>query len=148
MKRWLLLLIFITAFVSGCAGPDRKSTFDLIRESPAAKMLLPDGSETIVDGEIDSLRSFADLRIEASPLEPADREEDWLYRIVYNPTEKVTGAKEIVVSFHKDYLQIGPEFYLPEGEWFDLLGEADAPLTQGAYHEGGNKVLHQEHIRH
>ena len=114
MKRWLLLLIFLTAFVSGCAGPDRTSTFDLIRESPAAKMLLPDGSETIVDGEIDSLRSFADLRIEASPLEPADREEDWLYRIVYNPTEKVTGAKEIVVSFHKDYLQIGPEFYLPE----------------------------------
>ena len=43
MKRWLLLLIFLTAFVSGCAGPARKSTFDLIRESPAAKMLLPDG---------------------------------------------------------------------------------------------------------
>ena len=26
----------------------------------------------------------------------------------------MTGAEEIVVSFHKDYLQIGPEFYLPE----------------------------------
>lgn len=77
-------------------------------------MLLPDGSETLVDSETASLSSFADLRLVASPLEPADREEDWLYRIVFDPSEKVKGAEEIAVSFHKDYVQIGREFYLPE----------------------------------
>lgn len=114
MKRWIILLIFLIAVLYGCTGPSEKNRSDLIRESPAAKLLLPDGAEIIVDSEIASLRSFADLRIEASPLEPADREEDWLYRIIFNPSEKAVGAEEIVVSFHKDYVQIGQEFYLPE----------------------------------
>ncbi len=114
MKRWIILLVFLFAALCGCAGPSEKSTSDLIRESPAAKLLLPDGSETFVDSEIASLRSFADLQIKATPLEPADREEDWLYRIVFNPSEKKIGAEEIVVSFHEDYVQIGQEFYLPE----------------------------------
>ncbi|MBQ6356100.1 MAG: hypothetical protein IJI52_03270 [Solobacterium sp.] len=85
----------------------------MIRESPAARMELPDGSSTIIDSEIASLRSFADLDIKASPLEPADSEEDWLYRIVFNPSEKVTGADEIIVSFHSDYVQINTEYFLP-----------------------------------
>ncbi len=76
-------------------------------------MELPDGSGTYVASEIALLRSFADLEIQPSPLEPADNEGDWLYRIIFNPSEKVTGAEEIVVSFHKDYIQINTEYYLP-----------------------------------
>ena len=42
----------------------------------------------------------------------ADKEEDWLYRITYSPKDKVSNSEEITVSFHRDYIQIGSEFYL------------------------------------
>ena len=108
-----LLAAVIVISLAACSTSKEKTVFDYIRESPTAKMELPNGSSTYVDSEIDSLRSFADLRIQPSPLEPADSEDDWLYRIVFNPTEKVTGTKEVIVSFHKDYVQINTEYYLP-----------------------------------
>ena len=107
-------LVFVTVIsLAACSSGKGKTVIDKIRESLAARMELPDGSSTIVDSEIASLRSFADLNIQASPLEPADSEEDWLYRIVFNPSEKVTGTEGIIVSFHKDYVQIDTEYYLP-----------------------------------
>ena len=107
-----LISVLITA-LAACTSNEKKSVFDMIRESPAAKLLLPDGSETIVDSEISSLRSFADLDIQESTMEPADTEEDWLYRIIFNPSEKVKDTEEIIVSFHKEYVQINTEYYLP-----------------------------------
>ena len=104
-----MIVISLTA----CSSNSEKTVFDKIKESPAAKIELSEGASTYVDSEIASLRSFADLEIQASPLEPADSEDDWLYRIVFNPSEKVTGTDEIIVSFHKDYLQINTEYYLP-----------------------------------
>lgn len=104
-----LVLISLAA----CSSSKEKTVFDLIKESSVAKMELPDGSSIYVDGEIASLRSFADLELMEAPLEPADNEDDWLYRIVFNPSEKVKNADEITVSFHQDYVQIGSEFYLP-----------------------------------
>ena len=87
-------------------------------------MELPEESSIYVDSEIASLRSFADLNIQESPLEPADSEDDWLYRIVFNPSEKVTGSDEITVSFHKDYVQIDNEYYLPsDGVSYDSILE-------------------------
>ena len=85
-----------------------------IRESAAAKLELPDGASVFVDSEIALLRGFADLRLREVPLEPGDREEDWRYRITFNPSERVKGAEEIVVSFHDSYVQIGSEYWLPE----------------------------------
>ena len=108
-----LISVLITA-LAACTSNEKKSVFDMIRESPVAKLLLPDGSKTIVDSEISSLHSFADLNIQQSTMEPADKEEDWLYRIIWNPSEKVKGAEEIIVSFHEDYVQINTEYYLPE----------------------------------
>lgn len=110
----LMLASLMIISLAACSGPKGKTVFDLIKESPVAKMELPDGSNTYVDGEIASLRSFADLALMAAPLEPADTEDDWLYRIVFNPSEKVENANEITVSFHQDYVQIGSEFYLPQ----------------------------------
>ncbi|MBQ3272628.1 MAG: hypothetical protein IJH44_05195 [Solobacterium sp.] len=107
------LVVLMVVSLAACSSGKEKTVFDMIRESPAARMELPDGSSTIIDSEIASLRSFADLDIKASPLEPADSEEDWLYRIVFNPSEKVTGADEIIVSFHSDYVQINTEYFLP-----------------------------------
>ena len=107
-----LISVLITA-LTACTSNEKKSVFDMIRESPAAKLLLPDGSETIVDSEISSLHSFADLDIQESTMEPADTEEDWLYRIIFNPSEKVKDTEEIIVSFHKEYVQIDTEYYLP-----------------------------------
>ena len=107
-----LISVLITA-LAACTSNEKKSVFDMIRESPAAKLLLPDGSETIVDSEISSLHSFADLDIQESTMEPADTEEDWLYRIIFNPSEKVKDTEEIIVSFHKEYVQINTEYYLP-----------------------------------
>lgn len=110
----LMLASLMIISLAACSGPNEKTVFDLIKESPVAKMELPDGSNTYEDGEIASLRSFADLALMAAPLEPADTEDDWLYRIVFNPSEKVENANEITVSFHQDYVQIGSEFYLPQ----------------------------------
>lgn len=85
-------------------------------------MELPDGSSVYVDSEIDSIRSFADLDLMASPLEPADNESDWLYRIIFNPSEKVSDANEIIVSFHEKYVQIDSEYYqTPEGVEFESI---------------------------
>jgi|GEM_PF-5715160 len=116
MKKIITLMLASLMILSlaACSSPKEKTVFDLIKESPVAKMELPDGSNTYVDGEIAALRSFADLELIASPLEPADTEDDWLYRIVFNPSEKVKYANEIIVSFHQDYVQIGSEFYLPQ----------------------------------
>ena len=124
VKKVLLFLLpgLLVLILAGCAASRGDPVFDRIRESPAARLELPDGSAIDVDGEIAQLRSFADLRLQASPLEPADRADDWLYRIVFNPSDRVRGAEEIVVCFHPDYVQIGEEYYTPaEGVPYDAL---------------------------
>ncbi|MBQ6222654.1 MAG: hypothetical protein IJJ44_08590 [Solobacterium sp.] len=125
-----LISVLITA-LAACTSNEKKSVFDMIRESPVAKLLLPDGSKTIVDSEISSLHSFADLNIQQSTMEPADKEEDWLYRIIWNPSEKVKGAEEIIVSFHEDYVQINTEYYLPEKDvsYQSILEWAESKFT-------------------
>ena len=77
-------------------------------------MELPSGSSAYVDSEIESIRSFADLELMEATLKPTDNESDWLYRIVFNPSEKVTNADEIIVSFHEKYIQINSEYYLTD----------------------------------
>lgn len=117
---WIILIAVIACIVLAvCLMTDpfstkEKSVFDKIEESPVAKMELPDGSAFYVDSEISLLRTFADLRLVESPLEPANTEEEWIYRIIYNPAERVKGTDEIIVSIHKDYVQINSEYYLPE----------------------------------
>ena len=107
------LAVMIVVLLAACSSGKEMTVFDKIKESPAAKMELSGGASTYVDSEIASLRSFADMKLQASPLEPADGEEDWLYRIVFNPSEKVKGTDEIIVSFHENYIQINTEYYLP-----------------------------------
>lgn len=124
MRKSVIILLagMLLLSLAACSGTKEKTVFDLIQESPAAKLELPDGKSAYVDGEIALLRSFADLRLRESPLEPADKEEDWLYRIVFNPAEKVKGMMEITVSFHGDYVQINDEFYLgQEGVAYDSI---------------------------
>ena len=121
--------MFVLAFsITGCSKNNDKTVLDIIMASPAATMELPDGSSVYVDGEIASLRSFAGLNLMASPLEPADDEDDWLYRIVFNPSERVMNANEIIVSFHDKYVQINSEYYLtPEdGEFEGVLEWAES----------------------
>ncbi len=125
-KSMRIILVFLTVLfafsLAACSSNKEKTVFDHIKESPSAKMELPEGKSIYVDSEIASLRSFADLRIQSSPLEPADSEDDWIYRIIFNPTEKVTGTNEIIVSFHKDYVQINTEYYLPaDGVSYDSI---------------------------
>lgn len=57
------------------------------------------------------MKTLTDLDIIESPIEPSDKEEDWIYRIVFNPSDRVKNAEEITVSFHKDYIQINLEYY-------------------------------------
>lgn len=124
MKKWVTMLIaFSLAFsITGCTKNNDKTVLDMIKASPAATMELPDGSSVYVDSEIDSIRSFADLDLMAAPLEPADSESDWLYRIVFNPNDKVMNADEVIVSFHEKYVQIDSEYYLtPEDVEFESI---------------------------
>lgn len=113
-KLFAVLIMFALAIlVTGCSKSRGETVWDSIKASPAARLELPDGSSVYVDSEIDLIRSFADLDLMAAPLSPADEEGDWLYRIVFAPSEKVKDAGEVVVSFHEKYLQIESEFYLP-----------------------------------
>ena len=127
MKRILTLLfalILTIALFFGWPKGGSETIFDTIKHSPAARMELPDGSFAYMDSEISSIYSFADLELMQAPMEPADKESDWLYRIIFNPSEKVTDANEVVVSFHIKYVQINHEFYLTaEGVEFDRVLE-------------------------
>lgn len=122
MKRIFIFLITLTLAFSliGCSEHSNETVFDAIKHSPAAKLELPNGSSAYVDNEIASLRSFADLDLVETTLKLADNESDWLHRIVFNPSEKITNADEIIVSFHEEYIQIDSEYYLTaEGVEFD-----------------------------
>lgn len=84
--KWLisLLLVCTLAFsLMGCSRDEWESVFYKILVSPAARLVLLDGSTTIVSSEIDSLSSFANMNLRITPLEPVDGENDWLYRIVF-----------------------------------------------------------------
>ena len=104
-----LLLLALAA----CAAEKEKTNtvFDLIRESPAAKLELPDGTSVLVDGEIATLRALSDMRFDIVDL--YSEEDAWLYKIVFNPSEKVQNAQEIPVFFYKTYLKIGNTCYYP-----------------------------------
>lgn len=116
-KLFFILIAFVLMFsITGCSKNNDKTVLDRIKASPAATLELPDGSSVSVDSEIDSVRSFADLDLSEAPLEPADSETDWLYRIVFNPKDKVTNADEIIVSFHEKYVQIDSEYFLPPAD--------------------------------
>ena len=104
-----LLLLALAA----CAREKEKenTVFDLIRESPAARLELPDGRTVLADGEIAMLRDLADMRFDLVDL--YYEEDAWLYKIVYSPAEKVKNAQEIPVCFYKSYLKIGNTCYYP-----------------------------------
>ena len=108
----LITVIVIMALTACSASKEKeKSIFDRIQESSVALMESSDGVKVYV-WNMQNLASLSSLQIEEAPLEPADKEEDWLYRITYNPKDKVSNSEEITVSFHRDYIQIGSEFYL------------------------------------
>ena len=119
---------FLDKYLDHITGT-REYTGDLIKisEAVAAKFETEDGRSVLVDGEIDQLRSMSELDIQQAPMTPADDPEDWIYRITFNPVEKVPNGEEIVVSVHEKYLHIGTEYYLPYGNvdfesilaWFD-----------------------------
>lgn len=93
-----------------------------ISEAAAAKFETADGDIALIDSEIGMFASLAELEIQAAPLTPADEPEDWIYRITFNPTEKVPNGEEIIVSVHEKYIQIGTEYYLPkDGVSFETI---------------------------
>lgn len=109
----LLLAVIMVITVSACSVSKEKepSAFKKIQESSIALMESSDGVKVYV-WNMQDLASLTSLQIEEAPFEPADKEEDWLYRITYNPKDKVSSGEEIIVSFHSEYIQIGSEFYL------------------------------------
>ena len=104
-------------------------TADMFRISEAviARFETADGKSMVVDSEIALLTRLAELEIQEAPMTPADDPDDWIYRITYNPIDKVPNGEEVTVFVHEKYLQIGTEYYLPIGdvsfdsilEWFD-----------------------------
>ena len=137
-KVKLIVIVIAIAIIIGGGFLDKyldhntgtkEYTGDMIKisESVAAKFETADGRSVLVDGEIDLLRSMSELDIQQAPMTPADDPEDWIYRITFNPVEKVPNGEEIVASVHEKYLQIENEYYLPYGDvdfesilaWFD-----------------------------
>lgn len=118
----IILAMMVGVLLFGCAGQGETNEMDTIRNAPIAKLETPDNHVVYVDSEIASLRSFADLEIHEAPPEPGDQEEAWQYRITFNPCEKVSGNREVVVTFHDSYIQINSDFYFAnEGVAYQLL---------------------------
>ena len=93
-----------------------------ISEAVAAKFESADGDIAPIDSEIAVLTSLAELEIQEAPMTPADDPEDWIYRLTFNPAEKVPNGEEIIVLVHEKYIQIGDEYYLPkDGVSFDSI---------------------------
>ena len=123
------ILIIVTLNACSASKENDKSVFDQIKESSVAKMESSEGVKVYV-WNMQDIASLSSLQIEEAPLEPADKEEDWLYRITYNPKDKVSNGEEIIVSFHSAYIQIDSEFYLAkQGVGFDgILEWAESKL--------------------
>lgn len=120
---WIIVIMMMA--LTACSGSKEteRSTLDRIQESSVALMESSDGVKVYV-WNMQDLASLSSLQIEKAPLEPADKEEDWLYRITYNPKDKVSNREEIMVSFHREYLQLGEEFYTAkQGADFDDILE-------------------------
>ena len=115
MKKTVLLLLALTMIMvsTACSASKEKPILDRIRDCSVALMESSDGTAVIVWNTQD-LATLASLEIQEAALEPADIEDDWLYRIIFDPRDKVVNGEEITVSFHNDYIQIGSEFYLPK----------------------------------
>ena len=127
MKRAITILITVIMIMAltACSASKEKerSIFDRIQDSTVALMESSDGVKVYV-WNMQDLASLSSLQIEEASLEPADNEEDWLYRITYDPKEKVSNSEEIIVSFHRDYIRIGSKFYLAkQGADFDDILE-------------------------
>ena len=125
----ILITVIMIMVLTACSASKEKekSIFDRIQESSAALMESSDGVKVYV-WNMQELASLSSLQIEAASLEPADKEEDWLYRITYNPKDKVSNGEEITVSFHRDYIQIGSEYYLAKqgADYDDILEWAES----------------------
>ena len=111
----LLLLLVLAA----CKRTQPEMTdFEKINGSTAAIMELPDGTwflnQNLHNSRLDELTA---LPIHEASFEPADGPEDWLYRIVYNPSIGRSVPTEVTVTFHEKYVQIGPEFYLVDNSY-------------------------------
>lgn len=91
MKKIFILLLALTLAISlsGCSKLGSENVFEKIKHSSSAKIELPDGSSAYIDGKIALLRSFAGLNLIKTSFEPNNNESDWIYRIVFNPSEKV-----------------------------------------------------------
>ncbi|MCR4722464.1 MAG: hypothetical protein K5629_01645 [Eubacteriales bacterium] len=106
----IIMLVGLTACVT--SKTEEKSVFEKMQDSPVQLMESSDGTRVYVwNNELNSLSSF---ELEKSPIKPSDKEEDWLYRIIYNPKDKMNNGEEIVVFFYSDYLQINSDYYLPK----------------------------------
>lgn len=117
MKKVYVLMssiLIISLLLCGCSDKAESIDMGMIRSAPCAKLETADGQIVYVDSEIDTLSSFADMEIHAAPMEPADELDDWIYLITFNPSEKVSGSEEIIVSFHENYVQINSEYYLAD----------------------------------
>ena len=124
----LITVIMIMALTACSASKEKeKSIFEKIQESSVALMESSDEVKVYV-WNMQELASLSSIQIEAASLEPADKEEDWLYRITYNPKDKVSNGEEITVSFHRDYIQIGSEYYLAKqgADYDDILEWAES----------------------
>ena len=94
MKKIVLLMVclLMTLSLFGCTKKKETSPFDNIKDSVVAKMELNEGTVIYVDSEIDSLKSIAYMEF-AILEDPDAMEENWTYRITYNPREKVKNGR-------------------------------------------------------
>lgn len=111
-KKFKIIVMFIAVAIivgGGCIDNyldhntgTQEYTADMykISEAVAARFETADGKSVVIDSEIKLLTSLADLELQAAPMTPADDPEDWIYRITFNPTEKVPNGEEIAYHYH------------------------------------------------
>lgn len=123
----LVIITFLSLASCSLTIEKQQSVFDKMQESSVALMESSDGTKVYVWNMMD-LATLSSFEIENAPLEPADKEDGWLYRITYNPKDKINNVEEIIVSFYSDYIQIDSEYYFTKQgvKYGDILAWAES----------------------
>lgn len=130
MKKIIILMTaFILVFgIAGCSGNSSEEDRPLVTNAPAATFAYIediDQGYKVITSEVSSLYTFDDL-----VLIPSDDTStfDWIYRVVFNPSEIVKGGEEITVLFGEEAISINGINYVAanDTDYSDILEWAES----------------------
>lgn len=125
-KLMILAVIFVCVLGLSACGVDKENTD---RESVsdftvAAFEYRDDDGYKLITSEIDSLDTFDSLLLKPTETEFSG---EWIYRIVYNPSEYSKNTEEFVILFGEESVSINGKNYIGDDvPYSEILGWASS----------------------